>query len=93
MTEQRKVTIMVPFTIQQWLEIKEQQDLAQSTKEEMMEIDTLINAGFDAHEIISFLKLRQWYQTGGSDRIIYLRYWEFLKRLVDEGHMLETVLE
>jgi hypothetical protein len=78
---------MVPFTIQQWREIKEQHDLATGTQEETMEIETLVNSGFESSEVICLLKLRQWYQSGGSDRIILQRYWEFLKQLVQHGKL------
>ena len=78
---------MIPFTIQLWQEIKEQHDLATDTQEEVMEIDNLIHSGFEASEIISLLKLRQWYQSGGSDRIILQRHWEFLRQLIQHGKM------
>jgi hypothetical protein len=44
--------------------------------------DVLTQLGFSEDEIISVLWLRQWYQTGGSDRIEVLRHLEFLKHLV-----------
>ncbi len=49
--------------------------------------DVLTQVGFSEDEIISVLWLRQWYQTGGSDRIEVLRYLEFLKHLVVNGRV------
>ena len=49
--------------------------------------DVLTQVGFSEDEIISVLWLRQWYQTGGSDRIEVLRYLEFIKHLVVNGKM------
>ena len=43
--------------------------------------------GFDAQEIASLLWLRQWYQTGGSDRASMVRHLEFLKMLVHSGDL------
>lgn len=43
--------------------------------------------GFTAEESASLLWLRQWYQTGGSDRAAVVRYLEFLKLLVRSGEL------
>jgi len=43
--------------------------------------------GFDLHEIASLLWLRQWYQTGGSDRANMVRHLEFLKMMVKSGEL------
>ena len=43
--------------------------------------------GFDSQEIASLLWLRQWYQTGGSDRASMVRHLEFLRLLVRSGEM------
>lgn len=51
------------------------------------ETDTLIECGFTADEIASLLWLRQWYQSGGSDRVEILRHLEFLKLLVVSGKL------
>ena len=48
----------------------------------------LAQCDFTAEEIAALLWLRQWYQTGGSDRMDIVRHWEFLKWLVMTG-MLE----
>lgn len=51
------------------------------------ETDLLAQGGFSAREIVSLLWLRQWYQTGGSDRVQIIRHLEFLKLLVLNGKM------
>jgi hypothetical protein len=43
--------------------------------------------GFNPQEIASLLWLRQWYQTGGSDRASMVRHLEFLKMLVQSGEL------
>lgn len=45
----------------------------------------LTQAGFTSEEILSLLWLRQWYQTGGSDRIPVVRHLEFIKHMVANG--------
>jgi hypothetical protein len=49
--------------------------------------DLLARWGFSAEEITSLLWLRQWYQTGGSDRAAIMRYLEFLRLLVQSGDL------
>ena len=49
--------------------------------------DLLARWGFSAEEITSLLWLRQWYQTGGSDRAVIIRYLEFLRLLVRSGEL------
>lgn len=51
------------------------------------ERDRLAQSGFTSVEIVAVLGLRQWYQTGGSDRVVMLRHWEFLKLLVMNGKL------
>ena len=51
------------------------------------EMDMLAGWGFDAQEIASLLWLRQWYQTGGSDRACMIRHLEFLRLLVQSGEL------
>ncbi len=41
--------------------------------------------GFTPQEIASLVWLRQWYQSGGSDRAIIVRRLEFLRFLVQSG--------
>ena len=49
--------------------------------------DLLAGWGFDPHEVASLLWLRQWYQTGGSDRATMVRHLEFLRLLVQSGEL------
>jgi hypothetical protein len=51
------------------------------------ETEALAKAGFTQDEIASLLKLRQWYQNGGSDRVNVVRHLEFLKFLVMHGKL------
>ncbi len=51
------------------------------------ETDILAQCGLSAEEIVAVLWLRQWYQTGGSDRVQIVRHLEFLKLLVSSGKM------
>ena len=53
----------------------------------LSETDLLAGSGFDPHEIASLLWLRQWYQTGGSDRASMVRHLEFLRLLVRSGEL------
>ena len=66
--------------------------------EEQLEMETQIQAtgtetailaqcGCSAEEIVALLWLRQWYQTGGSDRVQVMRHLEFLKFLVLHGKL------
>ncbi len=43
--------------------------------------------GFSQPEIMMLLKLREDYQTTGSDRVEVIRHWMFLKYLVIQGKM------
>jgi hypothetical protein len=51
------------------------------------ETDNLAQCGLSAEEIVAVLWLRQWYQTGGSDRVQIVHHWEFLKFLVLHGKL------
>jgi hypothetical protein len=51
------------------------------------EKDELVASGFTTEEIVSLLWLRQWYQTGGNDRVPIVRHLEFLKLLVLNGKL------
>ena len=51
------------------------------------ELDMLALWGFTQQEITSLLWLRQWYQTGGSDRASIVRHLEFLRMLVKSGEL------
>jgi hypothetical protein len=47
----------------------------------------LVEVGFTEEEILALLWLRQWYQSGGSDRSEVVRRLEFLKMLVQSGQL------
>ncbi|MGZ6365894.1 MAG: hypothetical protein ACXWPS_07985 [Ktedonobacteraceae bacterium] len=51
------------------------------------ETDALLQSGFTSEEVVSLIWLRNWYQTGGSDRVEVVRHLEFLKLLVVSGKM------
>jgi hypothetical protein len=51
------------------------------------ETELLAGWGFTPHEIASLLWLRQWYQTGRSDRASLVRHLEFLRLLVHSGDL------
>ena len=51
------------------------------------ETKALAQQGFAREEIAILLRLREWYQHGGSDRIDVVRYLEFLKFLVRNGKL------
>ncbi|WP_322480319.1 hypothetical protein [Thermogemmatispora sp.] len=47
--------------------------------------EALIHQGFSEDEVTSLLWLRQWYQSGGSDRMEIVRRLEFIKMLFLRG--------
>jgi hypothetical protein len=53
-----------------------------------LETEVLAQSGFTPEEIASLLRLRDWYQRGGSDRVELVRHLEFLKFLVKTGKLL-----
>ena len=66
-----------------------QEILLQAAQSETVpsEMELLVQWGFSSEEIASLLWLRQWYQNGGSDRAVIVRYLEFLKLLVRSGEL------
>ena len=52
-----------------------------------MATDILAQCGFNPEEIAALLWLRQWYQTGGSDRFQIVRHLEFLRFVVLHGKL------
>jgi hypothetical protein len=64
---------------------QEQLALTPAAQAVSTEQELLAQWGFTAQEITSLLWLRQWYQTGGSDRVPIVRHLEFLKLLVLNG--------
>lgn len=61
--------------------------ITNNTEITITETDTLHESGFTSDEIVSLTWLRNWYQTGGSDRAEVIRHLEFLKLLVVSGKM------
>jgi hypothetical protein len=61
--------------------------ITNNTEITITETDTLHECGFTSDEIVSLIWLRNWYQTGGSDRVEVIRHLEFLKLLVVSGKM------
>jgi hypothetical protein len=53
----------------------------------VVETEALAQQGFTQDEIASLLRLREWYQHGGSDRTDVIRYLEFLRFLVRNGKL------
>lgn len=62
-------------------------DITNNTEITITETNTLLQSGFTSDEVVSLIWLRNWYETGGSDRIEVIRYLEFLKLLVVSGRM------
>jgi hypothetical protein len=60
-------------------------EMITNVTESQSETEVLEENGFSDDEIISLLWLRQWYQSGGSDRVEVLRHLEFMKLLVVNG--------
>jgi hypothetical protein len=64
-----------------------QPELSTYSNTALNETDLLAEWGFDRYEIATLLRLRQWYQTGGSDRASMIRHLEFLRLLVRSGEL------
>lgn len=64
-----------------------QLDMATYSETTLNEKDVLAQWGFTSQEITSLLWLRQWYQSGGSDRAVIVRQLEFLRLLVRSGDL------
>src|SRR2546421_6980520 len=62
-------------------------DIGTDSQSAIMETEDLAQHGFEQDEITSLLRLREWYQNGGSDRIDVIRYLEFLKFLVSNDKL------
>ncbi len=62
-------------------------DRGMDAQSAMLETEALAQCGFTQEEIASLLRLREWYQHGGSDRINVIRHLEFLKFLVSNGKL------
>ncbi len=62
-------------------------DIGTDAQSAVLETEALAQQGFTQDEIASLLRLREWYQHGGSDRIGVIRHLEFLKFLVSNGKL------
>jgi hypothetical protein len=60
-------------------------DITNNTDTTITETDALLENCFTSDEVVSLIWLRNWYQTGGSDRIEVMRRLEFLKLMVISG--------
>jgi hypothetical protein len=69
------------------IETNEQPHMAAHPEPIVTDQERLAGCGFTAEESAALLWLRQWYQMGGSDRVVLVRHWEFLKRLVVSGRL------
>jgi hypothetical protein len=69
------------------IQAEEQLEMETQVQSTRTETDNLVQYGFSAEEIVAMLWLRQWYQTGGSDRVQIVRHLEFLKLLVLHGKL------
>jgi hypothetical protein len=69
------------------IQAEEHLEMETQVQATLTETDILARCGFSAEEIVALLWLRQWYQTGGSDRVQITRRLEFLKFLVLHGKM------
>jgi hypothetical protein len=69
------------------IQAEEECNMAMRVEADAAERDQLAQWGFSTEEIVALFWLRQWYQTGGSDRIPVLRHWEFLNQLVITGRL------
>jgi len=76
----KKVIIMNPQ-----IQSEKELDIVNNADIAITETDALTENGFTSEEIVSLLYLRQWYQTGGSDRVEVVRRLEFLKLMVMNG--------
>jgi hypothetical protein len=63
------------------------EDIGTDAQSAILETEDLAQHGFEQDEITSLLRLREWYQNGGSDRIDVIRYLEFLKFLLSNGKL------
>ena len=62
-------------------------DIGTDAQSAILETEALVQHGFEQNEITSLLRLREWYQNGGSDRVDVIHYLEFLKFLVRNGKL------
>jgi len=68
--------------MKQQIQAEEERNMTMRVETDAAERDQFAQCGLSTEEIVAFLWLRRWYQTGGSDRMELLRRWEFLRWLV-----------
>jgi len=68
--------------MKQPIQTEEERTMAMRVETDAAEQDQLAQCGLSTEEIVAFLWLRRWYQTGGSDRMALVRHWKFLQWLV-----------
>ena len=71
------------------IQAEKQLEMGSQAQASLTETDMLAQCDLSAEEIVAMLWLRQWYQTGGSDRVQIVRSFESLKWLFMMG-MLEV---
>ena len=69
------------------IDAEEHLEMEAQVQATVTETDLLAQSGFSAAEIVALLWLRQWYQTGGSDRVQIVCHLEFLRLLVLNGKL------
>ena len=69
------------------IDAKEQSEMAAHRETTAADLERLAAGGFTSEEIVALLWLQQWYQAGGSDRVLLVRHWEFLRHLVLTGKL------
>ena len=69
------------------IDVEEQLKMDSQVQTIETEIDILTQCRISPEQITALLWLRQWYQTGGSDRVQIVRHLEFLKLLVLNGKL------
>ncbi len=70
-----------------YIDTKKQDEMTAHREIIETEGEALSARGFSSAEVVSLLRLRCWYQSGGSDRMALLRHWEFLRLLVLNGRL------
>jgi len=75
------------MTMKTPIETKEQRHVAAQPEPIVTDLERLAGCGFRSEESAALLWPRQWYQMGGGDRMVLVRHWEFLKRLVRSGRL------
>jgi len=70
-----------------YIQAEEQHAMTPSLETNIPERNRLAECGFTAEDSTALLWLQHWYQTSGSDRMQFVRNWEFLKLLVKTGRL------